>query len=79
MTLFHSFIIKFSTLTEKEIEVSAARFVEKHDTDVSAELVGEMIHLKHIHKENFKENLAPLDFFTSIHLKIWIPFSQTCV
>ena len=32
----------------KEIEDSAARFVEKYNFDVSEELAGKMIRLKHI-------------------------------
>lgn len=75
-----SFLWKFATLEQKEIEKSAAGFVKKYDADVSEELAGEMIHLKHIYKENFKENLSPFDLLNSICIKnLDTLFPNVCV
>ena len=54
-----------------EVQAQALTFAVEYVVDVSEELVGEMLHLKAIHRENLgKDILSPLIFLTSCRKRI---------
>lgn len=60
---------QFVAWSEERIQDTAANFVKKYDTDVSQELITEIIHLKHIYKENFTTNCSPYELLNEITSK----------
>lgn len=61
-----SFLWQFVAWSEERIQDTATNFVKKYETDVSQELITEMIHLKHIYKENFTTNCSPCELLNEI-------------
>ena len=56
------FLWKYLSMKEEEVQAQALTFAVEYAVDVSEELVGEMLHLKAIHRENLgKDILSPLD------------------
>ncbi|XP_050065845.1 uncharacterized protein LOC126554884 [Aphis gossypii] len=75
-----SFLWQFVAWSEERIQDTAANFVKKYDTDVSQELITEMIHLKHIYKENFTTNCSPYELLNEITSKnLDTLFPNVCV
>lgn len=62
-----SFLWKFTMLDEENIRDTAANFINKYNTDVSSELIDEIIHLKHVYKANFDTGLSAFDLLNAIN------------
>ena len=62
------FLWKYLIMKEEDVQAQALTFAVDYTVDISVELVGEMLHLKAIHRENLDP--SPLIFLTVCRKRI---------